>query len=352
MRLVTGLVVLALPASFALLNQAAQAQQLNLAPPASSPSSSSSSFGASPSIKSTKQESLPIPGKWYGAVELRHHVSTYYDDDGAYAHQTPSLHARAQLGAQFYDGVVDLYGTFGAYKLAGTQQVLQRRPEVALDLHLVRSDYVTLLQYNVVQLPFEQREPDPDAPDDVLDAGSVYSVGAALTLKAPMHLGSTKLEPQLGFDGWTRLYSRKQYTSEYTEHRDGFDEGRLGLKENGEANQDANHQGEIEDSALHYDQQVMLGFAVTPGILPQSQIELSGNHHSKFAPRYDAYASGADYTYGVDRYSYVRFRISYDINERLSLANDFYDFKAGLFAEERKGEDRRYRNIARITCRL
>src|SRR4051812_11969638 len=110
MRLVTGLVVLALPASALFLNQPVQAQQMSLAPPAASPSPSPS---PSPSLKATKQESLPVPGKWYGAVEVRHHVSTYYDQDGAYAHQMPSLHVRAQVGAQFYDGMVDIYGTFG-----------------------------------------------------------------------------------------------------------------------------------------------------------------------------------------------------------------------------------------------
>jgi len=300
---------------------------------------------------SKKSDPVQLGGKWYSTVELRHHINTYYNEQGGYGHQEPSLHARLQFGAQFYDGIVDAYATLGVFKEPTSQQVLQRRPELDLDYYPWKNDFATILIYNMVQLPVRAANSGATVEDEKDDysASSVYMMGLAPTLKYPLIKGASRLDLKAGVDGWTRLYSRKQYTTSYSDadKEDEADDGRLGL------NAAADGAAPIEDYALHYQAQALAGVAFSPEFAHALNVETTAHYHSKFEPRYTREPSGnVDYVYGVERYAYYRIRLHYDLSDRVAVTNDFYHFHEGFFAENRKGIERRYRNILRLSCRL
>lgn len=293
-----------------------------------------------------------LGGKWYGSVEVRHHANVYYDESGYYERLDPAVHARLQLGAQFYEGMVDAYTTLGVFKETESQQVLQRQPEVALDLYPVKNDYFQLLQYNFVQLPVRRSntsdKPTEEDSSEAYNPATVYTVGLAPTVKFPVVSSGTRIEFKAGVDGWTRLYSRKQYVEGEQILDDEDEPSRFGL--NAPAGED---QEPIEDRAMHYQGQGLAGIGLSPAFARSFNAETTGHYHSRWTPRYSYNdRGGTDYEYGVDRYSYYRVRLKLDLNERLALTNDFYHFHQGLFEAERKGEERRYRNILRLSCRL
>jgi hypothetical protein len=318
------------------------------------------STAASAQVAATKKADNPLGAKFYATAELRHHLNTYYDSTGYYAHQEPSTHARIQAGAQLYEGFVDVYGTLGVFKIPRTQQVMQRRPELAADVHLLQSEYATIMQYNIVQFPIREEAAGPMAEDDKTDgfnAGVVYTLGLTPTVKWPIPTTAGKGEVKLGADGWTRVYSRRQYTEDYGPAFDGEDDGTgrdgLGLAPEGEDAGPGTDAEPIEDYAPHYQAQVFAGGSFASTLVRGSLAEVTGHYHSRFDPRYEVEADeSVDYEYAVDRYSYYRVRLRYEINERLSVTNDFYHFHEGMFEAKRKGDERRFRNIARVSCRL
>jgi hypothetical protein len=348
---------------------AAPAQQAAPAPAsapaaasAPAPRSTSDSAPGMPTMAAQKSASRVDAGGFYSTIELRHHVNTYYDAEGYLAKREPSLHARLQFGTQLYSGLIDTYATLGVYKLPSTQQVLQRRPELAVDVYPVRNSYFTLLQYNFIQLPFEKpdeidarRERESSEDEKTTDTvdGTIYTIGFAPTVHWPLALGASTLELKTGLDAWTRLYSRRQYTGDFTDEMAEDDgEDRLGLDPEG-SDPDGAEGEPIEDYAMHYQTQYMAGFAFKPSFVPGLTSELTANHNSRFDPRYTRDEEGAvDYEYSASRYSYYRWRLQYEITPRVALINDFYHFHEGFFEGKRQGDDRRFRNIARITCRL
>ena len=174
-------------------------------------------------------------GPLYSTFEVRHHLNTYYEgktvtDDGDYLdRQEPSLHFRLQLGTQIYGGLLDAYATLGILKKTQTQQILQRRPELSLDIYPIRTKHFTVMQYNMVQLPFEEREQDPEAEVDGTDAGSIITVGLAPSAKAKMPTSLGTFSVRGVVDGWTRLYSRKRYTDTFEDETTQPREDRLAL---------------------------------------------------------------------------------------------------------------------------
>lgn len=293
-----------------------------------------------------------LGGKWYGTTEMRHHLNTYYDAEGAYNRQEPSTHARLQLGAQFYEGMLDVYTTLGVFKIPETQQIMQRRPEVALDYYPLRGEYVALLQYNLVQLPVKQSATIPMSEDEraeaALDPGTVFTLGLAPSVKVPFVAFDSRFDLKAGLDGWTRMYSRRQYLSNAKQPADedgGDDADPFALSTvDGEP---------IEDGALHYRSQVMSGVGFAPSGFKPFTAEATAHYQSRFDPRYRRDEAGnVGHHYGVDRYSYYRARLRYEITERIAVTNDFYHFFDGAFEAKREGEDRRFRNIARLSCKL
>jgi hypothetical protein len=304
-------------------------------------------------VQATKKENAGLlGGQWYGSVEVRHHATAYYDETGAYDRVDPSVHVRAQFGAQFYEGLVDAYATLGIFKETETQQILQRQPEVALDLYPVRNDHFQLLQYNFVQLPVRESNTSKKTAEeesvDEYNPSTVYTVGIAPTVKFPVNYNGTKIEFKLGADGWTRLYSRKQYVEgENYRYEEEEDDNRLALSTPTEDDEP------IEDYATHYQAQEFAGFVLSPAIARSFTTEATAHYHSRFTPVYTKVENGGtDYEYAVDRYSYARLRMKLELTTRLALTNDFYGYHEGFFAGDRKGQERRYRNVLRMSCRL
>ncbi len=288
--------------------------------------------------------------KFYGTVEVRHHLNTFFEEDGYRGRQEPSTHVRLQAGAQLYEKRVDVYATLGVFKEPMTQQIKQRRPEVALDLYPFRNKYYSVLQYNIVQVPFEEREQDPDAEVTSSDAGSIYTFGLAPTIKYPFMALDSQWKVKMGLDGWTKMYTRKQYTGQYEDGE--YPDRGFGLSQ--EEAKDGQVEAEpIEDIANHYELLSLFGLQVKPSYLPGLTAEATLNYSRKFDPDYTRLDNGnVDYRYGVESRSYYRARAKYKISERLTLINDFYHFHGGLFESKKDGENRRFRNIARISCRL
>lgn len=299
-------------------------------------------------IRSTKSHSSG-EAIWYGSVELRHHINTFYEQEGYLGRQEPSMHARLQLGLQLYNRSLDIYATLGAFKRPKTQQALQRRPEIAADLYLVRNTYFRLLQYNIFQLPFDQRSQDENTSIEVdgSQAGSVYIFGLDPQLRAPLLASASKLSVKLGVDAWTKLYSRKQYTTNYSEpESDDIGKGSALTAS------DTKDVEPIEDTQPHYDVLAYTGLNYDSEYFPNLSTELSVNYNSKFVPQYEVSKDGVETSYKAERYSFYKMRLRYKINERLALLNDFYHFHGGFFQSERDGEERRFRNIARLSCQL
>jgi hypothetical protein len=169
--------------------------------------------------------------------------------------------------------------------------------------------------------------------------------------KLPLITGASRLDVKAGLDGWTKLYSRKQYTSTYYQaENDDTDDEHMTL-----VGGDSGTTGEpIEDTAMHYQGEALGGLSFTPAYLHGFKGEVTAHYLSKFDPVYTREEDGrVDYHYGAERYSFFRLRLHYDLTDRVSLADDFYDFHDGFFASDRRGDlNWRYRNIARLTCRL
>jgi hypothetical protein len=312
---------------------------------------------AAPAVSATRVSGPVGSGpRWYGTVELRHHINTYYQPDGGYGHEEPSLHARLQVGAQMYDGMVDAYATLGVFKIPETQEVMQRQPELSLDLYPYRNQYFTLLQYNLLRMPVKSSA-TVTAPDDEEKEQATESTmllfGVAPVARLPLDFEHARVELKTGVDGWTRLYSRRQYTTTTPVPMDDPDDDHFSLTDEG-APTTVGGGEPIEDYAMHYDLEGMTGFGVSPAFARGLLFEGTVHHHSRFEPRYyrDEADQSVSYDYAVERYSFYRIRLRYDLTDRLSIANDFYHFHDGFFAENRKGEDRRFRNVARVTCKL
>ena len=293
-------------------------------------------------IKQIKSSKRMNDTNIYGKLELRHQMNTYYDEENFLERQEPSVHVRTQIGAMMYNGAVDAYMTLGVYKTAETQEVSQRRPEFEVDYYPYRGEVFTLLQYSILKTPLAERGGQRESEEDVKSDGTIFVFGLAPTIKYPIAVGTNKMRLKAGFDGWTRLYSRRQYTEEY-EVDETSDHYSLSTSDEDK---------EIEDFAPHYYTQAMTGISFEPSSFDSFKAEITGNYSSIFHPKYETTESGTDYSYGAERSSYYRFRLQWGVNDRVTFVNDFYHFHEGLFEENRRGEKRRYRNIARLTCKL
>lgn len=301
-------------------------------------------------FSATKTSDATLFGGFYGNLELRHHLNTYYDEDGYLTRREPSAHARMTLGTRLYDNLVDAFVTLGAYKVPETQQISQRRPEAEIDIYPVNNEYFTLQIYTILQAPFnsgDQAPADRD-PDDRLDSGSVsegtaVSIGLTPMAKYGFNTGGSKITFKVGADGWTKNYSRRQYT---TVRPDEDDRERLGLAPNDTGEQ------EIEDYAQHYGTEAMGGIGFWTSALPALSADLGAFSTTKYTPEYELGEDSVSYTYAKERTSHYRMRLQYQWSSRISVVNDFYRFYDGEFGRLATGEQRRFRNIARITCKL
>jgi len=295
---------------------------------------------------------VAFPQNIYSAVELRHHLNTYYDIQGYRARQEPSLHARAKLGATMQEGAIDAYATVGIIKGTQTQQLVQRRPEIEIDVYPLFGTYGQIIQYNIMQLPFahEDETTESDSDNSTDQQGTIYTLGLAPTLVLPYEINGSSLKMKAGFDFWTELFSRKQ-------KRDDEDRDHFALDDDEQDDESQSDTG--EDSALRLFSQYMVGMVISPAWSRATELEASIYYDSDFIPEYSDAEAGSDdeaeqrdYRYKADRDSHYRIRLQYELSERLAFINDFYHFHEGFFAKKVYDDDRRYRNIARLSYKL
>lgn len=301
---------------------------------------------------SKKKAEAPSPSPWRAGIELRHHLLVVREADSDDAKQEPTAHARLQIGARLYDGLAELYGTLGVYKSPQTRQVLQRRPEFAVDLRPIQEHYFELMQYNLVLLPFAATQSDPEALETEASQGSVYVVGVAPSFKLPWQSQMGTGLFRLGVDSWTKLYSRRQYTSDYQDDGESeLDQGRLSLS--GQGSSDRAAPEAIEDTAPHYDSQAMLGLAFSPASFAEWRMGITGHMHSSFSPRYVRdQDGGVSYDYAVERYSFLKLGWDWQINERTTMSDEFIHYYDYAFQGERGDDRRRMRNTLKLAVRL
>lgn len=288
-------------------------------------------------------EAETLQPRFYGFLDLRHHLNTYFDHHDFQEHQDPSVHLRTQGGVRLYGGIVDLYGTTGVVKRPQTQQILQRRPEIEVDYFPVRGA-LQVLGYMVIYPPFSGEEVEIQRDDeenidmnslknaiDRTPDGTVVTLGLRPSYRYSGVLGSGVLTGRWRLDMHTRLYSRKQYV----EVRD--------LEEQ-------DHQVEVVDPVLFAKPGLNLEWVPTSA--PSWFFQASAALHWDSQPTYQWGLGRAKAKYKIRRSSHWRLRVRHDIGERLTLINDFYTFHEGFFAEDRMGDRKRHRNILRLICKL
>lgn len=100
-----------------------------------------------------KERKKSILGNLYGRLQMRYHLSTYYDKDDYVDKQEVAAHVRMRFGSTFYRGKLDLFGSVGFLKLPKTRKVIQRRPEIELDYYPFFGRWGQIALYNIVELP-------------------------------------------------------------------------------------------------------------------------------------------------------------------------------------------------------
>ena len=300
-----------------------------------------SSQEAEMSSRKVTRQPGPTDVRLYSFLETRHHLNTYFDRFGLVERQYPSLHVRFQAGGTFYGGKVDIYGTVGIIKLPNTQQVLQRRPELAVDYYILRRHGLDLRFYNITMLPFRKLADDAYYSSDmhhhdigdyqsvVQSDGAVHTLGLGTTAKSVLWQGAGhRLESRVGLNVWTHLYSREREIETPDVPNAGF-----------------------EDRVMRLGSKQSMGFG---WMIPADGLQLyvDGYFRSFFYPKYVDTLNAADQQYKVRRSSHYRLRVKYRLTERVFLANDFFHFFNGLFESKAYGPQRRFRNIARVVCSL
>ncbi len=298
------------------------------------------------SVVIPSEDESEFPAKIYDSLELRHQLNTYYGSENQRSRQMPSIHGRAKLGATFRNGLIDGYFTFGLIKSPNTQQIQQRRPEFEIDIYPWMSRYGQIVQYNLVQFPFDINDYEASENKDYT-SDTVYTIGIAPTLILPLHLFGSKLTLKTGVDYWTQFFSGKQYRNDDREpsERDHFAAA-------GDGSGESNSEEPVEDVAMRYYSQYMTGLGISPSWDRDLSLEVGAFYDVKYLPEYEKDSESNDYRYIRETHSHYRLRLHYKLSTRASFVNDFYHFHSGLFEKKRYGDDRRFRNIARLSYKL
>lgn len=290
----------------------------------------------------------------YGSVDLRHQINSYYDELGEQRKQDPALHARYQLGIQLYHGKLDIYGTTGIIKHPQTRQIIQRRPQFAMDIHWLNHQHFTLTQFNIIHLPFNSSsKPDGVDPrfEDLEDFDlsppdsdhTIYVLGLQPVAKTKIKLSDLDVPIRFGANLSSSFYSRPQYTKvRITKEHSPWS---LTDKQQEETE-------EIEDFAAPLHGKVFFGLEFRNPSYKQAKVQITAYTDHKYAPEYWKNINGVSYRYKVMRNSYYKVRCSIDLSSRTKLINDFYQFYKDIFATRQTYPYRRYRNIARLVYSL
>ena len=280
--------------------------------------------------------SLPTPSLPYASLELQHQLNTYLNTDDI-SKQDPAVHFNGQVGSILYDGILDLYLTLGVIKKPRTQAFDKKRTKLSANFYILKSPFFKVRQYHMWTLPDSQNHRnqsyDSRWEEELHRKGIVYQIGINPEL---MYTGTYKkisFEISNGVDVNTHFYTQRQYMTLETD----FIKNPI----------------TFEDYVPRIGSVEYLNLILKSSLLNGFKIEQSIFYRNYYFPHY--YFSnelGLNYTYKSDRASFYKLRIHYQINNRLIFAYDFFDYKNNFFKSNRKGKEKRYKNIFRVSCML
>ncbi|MCX6126657.1 MAG: hypothetical protein NTV34_18140 [Proteobacteria bacterium] len=299
-------------------------------------------------------EPLSSATKYYTVVEGRHVISDYVNKDEVRIRRDAAVHGKLQIGVRLYGDRLDLSAAGGAVKLPASQAIFQKRPEIVADVYAIKSQYVNVLWYNMLQVPVRESDRDPTEYNDTdlydrdalrgIDA-SVFTVGLAPVIKTEWRMFGGKYMARMGADGWTKFYSKPLYVDESNDSEGGG----VGLIAKGTAPDEK----PFEDRAMRYVHQESVALGWTPSMAPALLLDLGAHIETRYIPQYYRGETGGwDYTYLPERRSFWRAKVNFDLNQTWSIQDEVYFFRNGFFAENRVNDDRRLKNTVRLTAKL
>src|SRR5690606_4251821 len=138
-----------------------------------------------------------------------------------------------------------------------------------------------VLIYNILQFPVRNDDYLEDEERGQSGDGTTFILGFSPTLKFRSVAKEPRIDLKIGIDGWTKMYSRKQYTRGYRTG-DEIDEGHgNALTESGSENMPSENDP-IEDTALHYKLQGFVGATIGHPALRSLSMDITAHYESDF----------------------------------------------------------------------
>lgn len=299
-----------------------------------------------PFVKGTKTTpALPDHSIYYSSFEIRHHLNSYYKDQKNLSHKSPSVHLRSQFGSTLYEGHLDLYATIGLYKETETQTFKYRRPQFEVDLYPLKNKSFIIRQYNIFKIGLKNSDHvsnDEEFEDSINDTS--YTVGVDARAYYTINEQGSTLQFKIGNNLWSKLYDRPRYIQDELDE----DPERDDLALVGEIDTELSQEDYV--SRIWNTHNVTMSYRNS--YMKKLSTDISAYYRHFFYPEYQSTENHLKYKYIVDRTSYLRLRVKFDLTEHLSFINDFYQFHDSLFQGLKVGSERRYRNITRLSYRM
>lgn len=293
-------------------------------------------------VEAQTQAKPVVPDSIYGSLEIRHHNNYFFDANGRNERQTPSSHVRLQLGYLAYQDRVDIYSTIGAYKLPKTLEVKQKKPEVGVDITLLKHSPFQIVQYTLFKVSgndFDDGDTIPFVtrlPEFGIHEGSELTIGLMPSVihRYPTSQGIVRFK--FSTDVSSFLYSEDSWVN--------IEDQSVSLVAK------ADDRSQIRDSVPRYHSVNQLSGGIK--FSNPLEIDLAAYYDSLFAPQYFWNEDHLAYHYVVDRVSRYRLRLKYELSDQISIINDFSTYYRDFFGSQLREEEPTYKNLLRLSILL